>query len=62
MISRSARVPTRFVGFRAESLIMASADAAVDLARRKIADSVRSLLVGRLWVHWIGDHRGVPPS
>jgi hypothetical protein len=42
---RSASGPiwqhARFVGFRAESLIMASGDATVGLAWRKIADSVR---------------------
>jgi hypothetical protein len=31
-------------------------------ARRKIAVSVRSLLVERRWVHSIGDHRGLRPS
>ena len=62
MISRSARSPGRFAGFRANSLIMSWGDAAVVLAGRKIADSVRLLQLGRLWVHRIGDHQRVLPS
>jgi hypothetical protein len=41
---------------------MASGGAAVVFAGRKIADSVRLLLVGRLWEHWIGDHQDWLPS
>jgi hypothetical protein len=41
LISRSARFPTRSVGFRAESLIMASGGDDVVIAGRKISDSVR---------------------
>jgi hypothetical protein len=40
LISRSARFPTKSVGLRAKSLIMASGDTAIFLAGRKIADSV----------------------
>jgi hypothetical protein len=41
MISGSARFPSGFVGFRAQSLIMASGGAAVVPAGRMIAGSVR---------------------
>jgi hypothetical protein len=47
---------------------MAPGGAAVIITGRKIADCVRSLQVGhgmqvgRLWVHWIGDHQDCLPS
>jgi hypothetical protein len=43
LISRSARFPVRFAGFRAKPLITASVTLLRSPPRAKIADSVRSL-------------------